>query len=214
LAPLQPGYAVKVLALALVGAGAVGVTGAAAEPGRHAATAASSASTAVEAPDGTPGAAADFGQIGFAVVAKPKPKPAPEPEPEAVEPEVVEREQQRASRSVSTQRRGLAVENGLTPNAIAVLNAVRDAFPELSEFGGVRAGDPGDHGSGRALDVMTSASEGDELSAYLQSRAGELNISYIIWQQRRWSPGGSWVPMEDRGSATANHYDHVHISVE
>jgi hypothetical protein len=44
--------------------------------------------------------------------------------------------------------------------------------------------------------------------------AGTLNIKYIIWKQRIWHPGGGgWEPIEDRGSVTANHYDHVHISV-
>ncbi|HET8983961.1 MAG TPA: ligand-binding protein SH3, partial [Pedococcus sp.] len=114
---------------------------------------------------------------------------------------------------VSYARSGLAVENGLTRNAIAVLNAVREEFPELTQFGGVRPGDPGDHGTGHALDIMTSTSEGDAVARYLQSRAGELGIRYLIWKQRRWAPGGTWVPMEDRGSITANHYDHVHVSV-
>jgi hypothetical protein len=39
---------------------------------------------------------------------------------------------------------------------------------------------------------------------------------YIIYRQRIWDvrmPSSGWVPMEDRGSITANHYDHVHISV-
>ena len=38
-------------------------------------------------------------------------------------------------------------------------------------------------------------------------------MEYIIWQQRMLSsPGGSWKTMEDRGSATANHMDHVHVN--
>lgn len=151
-----------------------------------------------------------YGMIGFTAVAAPLPKPRPKPEPK---PEPATRTAEPASRSVSYGRTGLAVENGLSRNAIAVLNAVREEFPQLREFGGVRAGDPGDHGSGHALDVMTSSSKGDAVAAYLQDRAGELGITYIIWKQRRWSPGGSWIPMEDRGSPTANHYDHVHISV-
>ncbi|WP_372509255.1 hypothetical protein [Actinomadura madurae] len=41
-----------------------------------------------------------------------------------------------------------------------------------------------------------------------------LGISYVIWKQRIWNVrGGGWRPMEDRGSITQNHYDHVHISV-
>lgn len=41
-------------------------------------------------------------------------------------------------------------------------------------------------------------------------------IMYIIYRQRIWDvrmASSGWVPMEDRGSITANHYDHVHISV-
>ena len=150
---------------------------------------------------------ASFGLLGFS--ATPRPKPAPAVRRAVAAP----RADQAASRSVSYARSGLAVENGLTRNAIAVLNAVREEFPELTEFGGVRPGDPGDHGSGHALDIMTSTSQGDAVARYLQGRAGELGIRYLIWKQRRWAPGGTWVPMEDRGSITANHYDHVHVSV-
>lgn len=152
---------------------------------------------------------ASFGLLGFSATPRPRPKPAPAVRRSAAAP----RADQAASRSVSYARSGLAVENGLTPNAIAVLNAVRQEFPEITEFGGVRPGDPGDHGSGHALDIMCSTSQGDAVARYLQGRAGELGITYLIWQQRRWSPGGSWVPMEDRGSPTANHMDHVHVSV-
>ena len=157
-----------------------------------------------------------FGVIGFTAAAKPKPKPKPKPQPvvKAPAPKAEPRtEVKKASRSVSFARSGLAVENGLSPHAIAVLNSVREEFPELDSFGGVRAGDPGDHGSGHAVDIMTSTSEGNAVAEYLQGRAGELGIKYLIWQQRRWSHGGSWVPMEDRGSPTANHMDHVHVSV-
>jgi hypothetical protein len=165
--------------------------------------------TAEAAP--APEARERYGVIGFTAVAAPEPKPEPQPA-SAPEP-TAERGAEPASRSVSYGRTGLAVENGLSPNAIAVLNAVRDEFPHLTEYGGVRAGDSGDHGSGHAVDIMTSTADGDAVAEYLQGRAGELGITYLIWKQRRWSPGGSWVAMEDRGSATANHYDHVHVSV-
>ena len=38
-------------------------------------------------------------------------------------------------------------------------------------------------------------------------------MQYVIWEQRYWEPGSSWELMEDRGSITANHYDHVHVTV-
>ena len=48
------------------------------------------------------------------------------------------------------------------------------------------------------------------------THAAELGIYDVLWQQHiftqeRASEG--WRAMADRGSATANHYDHVHASV-
>ena len=83
-------------------------------------------------------------------------------------------------------------------------------------FGGYRAGDDGDHGSGHAVDIMVSGAAGWEIARFLQANAGELGISYLIYEQQYWpagSPAGAWDWMADRGSATANHYDHVHVSV-
>ncbi len=43
-----------------------------------------------------------------------------------------------------------------------------------------------------------------------------LGVSYVIYSQRIWSverAGEGWRGMSNRGSATANHYDHVHVSV-
>ena len=48
------------------------------------------------------------------------------------------------------------------------------------------------------------------------ANAAEYKITYIIWRQQIWNasyPERGWRWMEDRGGATANHLDHVHISV-
>ena len=84
----------------------------------------------------------------------------------------------------------------------------------ISDIGGYRPGDPGDHGSGLALDVMVPGNSGlgDSVAAWAVANMGSLNVSYVIWQQRI-NMGGGWSGMEDRGSITANHYDHVHISL-
>ena len=102
---------------------------------------------------------------------------------------------------------------GLAPNAQAVYSAVRTEFPDMTDIGGYRAGDGGDHGSGHAVDVMVTGSRGDQIAAWLQQNASSLNIKYVIWKQRIWHPGGGWEPMEDRGDPTQNHFDHVHVSV-
>jgi hypothetical protein len=109
---------------------------------------------------------------------------------------------------------GSSVEIGLQPNTVKLYRAVCAAFPAVSAWGG-RSGS-GDHGAGRALDIMCTGSLGDAIANYVRSHASEFGVSEVIWAQRIWSVQRSsegWRPMEDRGSTTANHYDHVHVSV-
>lgn len=111
---------------------------------------------------------------------------------------------------------GSSVESGLTENAIAVHRAVCAQFPEVTSYGGLRPGDGGEHGSGRALDIMISGSTGDQIADFVRSNAGALGVSEVLWEQQIWTVQRSsegWRPMEDRGSTTANHYDHVHVTV-
>ncbi len=111
---------------------------------------------------------------------------------------------------------GSSIESGLVPNAVAVYRAVCAAFPQVTSYGGYRPGEGSYHGSGQAVDVMVSGALGDQIAAWLQSNAGTLGISELIWSQRIWTvqrAGEGWRPMSDRGSTTANHYDHVHVSV-
>jgi uncharacterized protein YgiM (DUF1202 family) len=111
---------------------------------------------------------------------------------------------------------GSAVEVGLTPDAIRVHRAVCAEFPEVTSYGGVRSGG-GEHGSGRALDIMVpSSSLGDAIAAFARENYQALGVSEVIWSQQIWTVERSsegWRWMEDRGSATANHYDHVHVTV-
>ncbi len=103
---------------------------------------------------------------------------------------------------------------GLVPNAQRAYSAVRSAFG-ITTIGGLRPGDPLDHGTGHAIDVMiTSQAQGDAVAAFVLEHAAELNVKYVIWRQRSWKPErGAWRLMEDRGSITQNHFDHVHVSV-
>jgi hypothetical protein len=84
-------------------------------------------------------------------------------------------------------------------------------------LGGTRpsAADPGGHPSGLAIDymVLSDTGLGNAIVQYHIDHWAELGVEYIIYQQRiLQSPGGSWSYMEDRGSATANHMDHVHVN--
>jgi hypothetical protein len=110
---------------------------------------------------------------------------------------------------------GSAVEAGLQANTVKLYRAVCAAFPAVNAWGGL-SGSGGDHGAGRALDIMCSGSLGDAIAAYVRSHASKFGVNYVIWSQRIWSVQRSsegWRPMADRGSVTANHYDHVHVSV-
>ena len=94
-------------------------------------------------------------------------------------------------------------------------------------IGGYRPGDTDGmgtgHGDGLALDLMVGDNKalGDEIAQYVLANYKNLNVSYVIWQQRFWAPfnsiyggPGQWGLMPDRGGVTANHYDHVHISFQ
>ena len=58
--------------------------------------------------------------------------------------------------------------SGLSANAVKVLQAVNATFPQVTDIGGVRSGsDAQDHGTGHALDLMTSdKATGDEIAAW------------------------------------------------
>ncbi len=108
-----------------------------------------------------------------------------------------------------------SVESGLTTNAIRVYRSVCHAFPQITSYGGWDA--HGEHASGRALDIMTSDVQlGTAIADYLRAHAAELHLYDVIWRQHIWTPeraGEGWRLMSSRGSATANHYDHVHVAV-
>lgn len=92
---------------------------------------------------------------------------------------------------------------------------------DIEHFSLYREGDPEDHGKGFAIDLMVydDKAKGDEIADYLVKNFENLGLSYIIWEQEfymdvrnKYGAANVWNPMEDRGSITANHYDHVHIS--
>ncbi|MFW6597934.1 hypothetical protein ACQBAU_17260 [Propionibacteriaceae bacterium Y2011] len=112
---------------------------------------------------------------------------------------------------------GSSVEQGLVANAIKVHRDVCHRWPQLTSYGGVRADSMPEHPSGRALDIMISNNAtGWEVARYLRANAGRLGISQVIFDQQIWTvqrSGEGWRMMEDRGGATANHRDHVHVTV-
>ncbi len=106
------------------------------------------------------------------------------------------------------------VENGLTSNAVYVYRSVCHAFPQITTYGGYD--NHGEHASGKALDIMTSdVSLGTAIADFLRTHAAELKLYDVLWRQRIFTQqrgGEGWRSMPSRGSATANHFDHVHVS--
>jgi hypothetical protein len=103
-------------------------------------------------------------------------------------------------------------EAGLRPDTIKVHRAVCAKFPQITRYGGVAG--RGEHATGQALDIMVSSDLGTQIASFVMKHRAELGVEYIIWRQRIWRPATSpgWRGMSDRGGATANHMDHVHVT--
>jgi hypothetical protein len=116
-------------------------------------------------------------------------------------------------------RLGGTCANGSTidagrPSLYEIHQVVCANWPQITSYGTWR-GD-GDHGEGRAIDIMTSGSTGWAVANFLRANYSAFGIEYIIFAQNIWSVergGEGWRGMSDRGSTTANHYDHVHVTV-
>lgn len=153
--------------------------------------------------------------------------PAPEPPKESASSETSggessdrgsksSRSDSRGSSSISTEPCSVSteIEPKLTANAKKGYRAVCAEFPEVKTFGGPR-NDPGsDHHTGQALDIMITDPTGQQITEFAIKHASELGVKYVIYKQKIYAPYTGWEgrAMEDRGSATANHMDHVHVS--
>ena len=98
----------------------------------------------------------------------------------------------------------------------------------LTEAHGWRQDDDGTghgHNSGMAVDFMVgfdtnvNSELGQKIADYFQNNFDALGCYYLIWQQHfymnvdnKYGSANTWNPMEDRGSPTQNHMDHVHVS--
>ena len=105
---------------------------------------------------------------------------------------------------------------------------------ELGRWPGVLCGmgSSSEHATGRAVDFMISQNGrgldselGNVIAGYLLANADRFGVAWFIWRQRIYPAYGSFVTygnfianpnggsrlMEDRGSVTQNHYDHIHV---
>jgi len=146
-------------------------------------------------------------------------EPAPEPTREPAETSQSSQESRTSEPSgVSTESCAAAagVESGLTDRTVNVLRAICNEFPNISSYGGYRSGGGSYHSSGRAIDAMISGEAGWEVARWVRDNASRLGVIEVIYAQKIWTverASEGWRSMSDRGSASANHYDHVHVSV-
>lgn len=113
----------------------------------------------------------------------------------------------------------------LKPNAKAVFDHVVATYPQIRTLYGWRASSnySSDHPNGRAVDVMLSNWSSQQsidlgwtIAKDFAANAAKYKVTYIIYRQHQYNtsyPSRGWRPMEDRGSPTQNHMDHVHVSV-
>lgn len=115
--------------------------------------------------------------------------------------------------------------SGVQPDTMLVARCVAARFPKIKTYYGVREDAMPYHPSGKAVDIMISGAfgdynssaavdYGDKIAAFLEKNAEDLGIDAIIWRQRIWNPKRAdedWRSMTDRGSPTANHFDHIHV---
>lgn len=109
-----------------------------------------------------------------------------------------------------------SIESGIVSSAVTVYRAVCAQFPQVTSYGGYR-GD-GEHADGHAIDIMVSDYDtGQAIADWLLANAGTFGLDDIIWYRQIWTLERSsegWRALEDRGSPTANHEDHVHVRVQ
>lgn len=112
-------------------------------------------------------------------------------------------------------------ETGLQIDAVRVMRAVGQRFPQVKQIGGWRAngGYASDHVEGRAVDFMipnpTSGEGialGNAIRDYIHANAKLFNLQYTIWRQFYKPAGQVGNIMPDRFDFTQNHFDHVHVS--
>lgn len=138
--------------------------------------------------------------------------------------EAEQKAKERAERNKATDLSKYPIrDTNLRPHVARAKEHFAEKFG-LSNIGGWRPDSDGvgtGHAEGLALDLMVPVGSqlGDDIADYLVANYDHLGISYIIWEQKFYSStnsiygaGGTWGWMEDRGSVTQNHYDHIHIS--
>jgi hypothetical protein len=113
----------------------------------------------------------------------------------------------------------------LTPRTLnAYKEAKADGFTRYTVCWSQR--NSGEHPKGRACDMSSNATTyknspatggdrayGDRLANYFVKNANRLGVMYVIWFRQIWFPGDGWRSYSGSGGASAEHTNHVHVSM-
>ncbi|MGK5680688.1 coiled-coil domain-containing protein [Actinoplanes sp. URMC 104] len=113
----------------------------------------------------------------------------------------------------------------LTPRTLHAYQEARaDGFTRYTVCWSQR--NSGEHPKGRACDMSSNEKTyktspatgddreyGDRLAAYFVKNADRLGVMYVIWFRQIWLPGDGWKSYSGSGGASAEHTNHVHVSM-
>lgn len=112
----------------------------------------------------------------------------------------------------------------VTPRLLHALNQAKAAgFTRFVSC--FRSGGGGEHPKGRACDfaaatggfgsVATGGNRtyGNNLANFFIKNSSRLGVLYVIWFREIWLPSSGWRSYSGSGSPSAEHTDHVHLSV-
>ena len=165
----------------------------------------------------------------IAAAAKPPPAEAPKASASTGTPK-------RASRSAPRRSDGSFPSEGCSlddPTSSGCLTARMSNLLQQAKAAGFsrythcfRSASFGEHPKGRACDFAAAAggfgglatggnrTYGNNLAAWGINNADRLGVLYIIWFRRIWMPSTGWRSYSGSGSPSAEHTNHVHISVQ
>jgi len=104
------------------------------------------------------------------------------------------------------------VENGpVRPHAQAFADAIDEKFGAVAKTYGGHSPT-----KDRALDIWDTGADLEAVVAFALENWTRYGVMYVIYRQQIYNPeiAPRWRTMEDRGTPTNNHFDHVHVSFQ
>ncbi|MDO4783481.1 MAG: SH3 domain-containing protein [Propionibacteriaceae bacterium] len=103
---------------------------------------------------------------------------------------------------------------GYTPSAWWLKGEIEARFPGSTCNTYASSNPSSDHRTGNALDCWGELGQRRAIANWIAGGLAPLKAKYVIHEQKIFTAAKPyWRLMEDRGNPTANHYDHVHVSV-